>query len=252
MAKIEVRLDRRAITPLYHQLAEQVRVAIGRGDLLPGKYMNGEFALAAEWGVSRPTVRRVIDELVTDGLLERRHGVGTVVIANEIKRPPILNGLFEDLNLDGRNPTTEVTGFARIRVSKEKARELEVPNDAEVIRIQRVRSTDGGRLALLSNLLPVDVAAKITRRDLESAGLYDLLRTEGFEPTTGFQRVGARRATPSEVKRLALERNKTVLTIHRVTRNAMGRVIDLGNHVYKAENYLVEMSISSESSGEYL
>lgn len=249
---MDITLDRSASAPLYHQLAQQVRAAIERGDVLPGIFMNGEFALAAEWGVSRPTVRRVIDELVNDGLVERRHGVGTVVVANEIKRSPTLSGLFEDLNLDGRNPTTEVTGFARIRISKEKARELELPNNAEVVRVQRVRSADGGRLALLSNLLPVDIAAKISRRGLQSAGLYELLRIEGFEPTTGIQRVGARMATPAEVKRLVLESDKTVLTIHRVTRDATGRVIDLGNHVYKAEKYIVEMSISSESSGEYL
>ena len=252
MERVALKLDRNAVAPLYHQLAQHLRAAIKRGDVLPGIYMDGEFALAEEWGVSRPTVRRVLNELVNDGLVERRHGVGTIVIANEIKPRPILSGLFEDLNLDGRNPTTEVTGFARIRISKEKARELELPNNAEVVRLQRVRNADGVRLALLSNLLPVDIAEKISRRGLQGAGLYDLLRNAGIEPATGLQRVGARMATPAEAKRLALESDKTVLTIHRVTRNAAGRVIDLGNHVYKAENYVVEMSISNESDGEYL
>jgi len=252
MKRIDITLDRDANAPLYLQLAKQVRAVIERGDVLPGAFMSGEFALAEEWGVSRPTVRRVIDELVNDGLVERRHGVGTLVVSNEIKRQLTLSGLFEDLNLDGRNPTTEVTGFARIRIDKEKARELELPNNAEVVRVQRVRSADGARLALLSNLLPLDIAAKISRRGLQGAGLYELLRNEGSEPTTGIQKVGARMATPAEAKRLALENDKTVLMIHRVTRDATGRVIDLGNHIYRAEKYIVEMSISSQSKGEYL
>ena len=243
-------LDRDANVPLYLQLAKQVREVIERSEVLPGAFMRGEFALAEEWGVSRPTVRRVIDELVNDGLVDRRHGVGTLVVSNEVKRPLTLSGLFEDLNLDGRNPTTEVTGFARMRIDKEQARELELPNNAEVVRVQRIRSADGARLALLSNLLPLDIAAKISRSGLQSAGLYELLRSEGSEPITGFQRVGARMATPAESKRLALESDKTVLTIHRVTRDATGRVIDLGNHIYRAGKYVVEMSISAQSKGE--
>ncbi|HUX65600.1 MAG TPA: GntR family transcriptional regulator [archaeon] len=252
MREMGAKIDRNASTPLYHQLAQQVRAAIERGDVLPGIFMSGEFALAKEWDVSRPTVRRVIDELINDGLVERRHGVGTVVVANEVKRSPVMTGFFADLNRDVRNPTTEVTGFARIKLDKEKAREMELPNNSEVVRVQRVRSADGRRLALLSDLLPLDVAEKISRRSLQSVGLYDLLKSEGFEPTTGFQRVGARIATASEAKRLSLEADKTVLTIHRVARNASGRVIDLSNHIYSAERYIVEMSIFSESSRKYL
>lgn len=250
MKEIGAKIDRNVSTPLYHQLAQQVRAAIERGDVLPGIFMSGEFALAKEWEVSRPTVRRAIDELISDGLVERRHGVGTVVVASEIKRPPILAGLFADLNRDVRNPTTEVTGFARIKIEKDKAREMELPNNSEVVRVQRVRSAEGHPLALLSDLLPLDVAEKISRRSLESSGLYDLLNIEGFEPTIGLQRVGGRAATASETKRLSLVGDKTVLTIHRITRNANGRVINLSNHVYSAERYVVEMSVSHERSGK--
>ncbi len=61
------------------QAYEQIRDLIFRGQLKPGEQIMPERDLAQALGVSRPTVREAIKQLVTMGLLEHRQGQGTYV-----------------------------------------------------------------------------------------------------------------------------------------------------------------------------
>ena len=175
-----------------------------------------------------------------------------MVVARDIKRSPKLSGLFEDLVLEGRNPTNEVLSYARAKLNETDALAINLPTGSEVVRLQRVRIADGIRLALLTNILPLDIAADISRDDLVRTGLYDLLRLKGIHPTTAIQRIGARSATVGEAKRLDLDTDVPLLTVHRVTCDDGGRVIEVGNHVYSARNYFVEMRLSNEQESDQL
>ena len=64
---VDVRIDRETPVPLYHQLAEQLSAAIASGELQPGDAFENEVAMAERLGLSRPTVRRAIQELVAQG-----------------------------------------------------------------------------------------------------------------------------------------------------------------------------------------
>lgn len=67
--------------PLYANLARDLQNAIAAGRHLPGSALPGEIELAAARGVSRATVRAALDILERDGLVERRRGARTVVLA---------------------------------------------------------------------------------------------------------------------------------------------------------------------------
>ena len=105
---LPVQIDRASPVPLYHQLAEQLSAAIDTGTLSPGDAFENELALAERLGLSRPTVRRAIAELVTQGMLVRRRGIGTTVAKQMVHRRAELTSLYEDLARDGRQPRTEV------------------------------------------------------------------------------------------------------------------------------------------------
>ena len=96
--ELPVLIDRASPVPLYHQLAEQLSAAIDTGTLSPGDAFENELALAERLGLSRPTVRRAIGELVTQGLLVRRRGVGTTVAKQMVHRRAELTSLYEDLS----------------------------------------------------------------------------------------------------------------------------------------------------------
>src|SRR5215210_3641419 len=76
------------------------------GDALPS-----ERRLAGDLAVSRPTLRAVIDELVREGLLLRKHGSGTYVAEPKIALPLAMTSFSEDMARRGLRPSSRVVGF---------------------------------------------------------------------------------------------------------------------------------------------
>ncbi|WP_117209535.1 GntR family transcriptional regulator [Allorhizocola rhizosphaerae] len=63
----------------YTAIAEALRAKIAGGDWKPGSLLPSESALSAEYGVARNTVRRALDVLAEEGLVEALPGRGRVV-----------------------------------------------------------------------------------------------------------------------------------------------------------------------------
>src|ERR1700755_273108 len=76
------------------------------GDALPS-----ERRLATDFGVSRRTRRAVIDELVREGLLLRRHGSGTYVAEPKIALPLTMTSFSEDMSRRGMRPSSLVVAL---------------------------------------------------------------------------------------------------------------------------------------------
>ena len=66
-------------SPLYHTVHHQLKQRIESGTYPPGTRLPSERQLSGEFDVSLITVRRAMDELVLDGLIERRQGIGSFV-----------------------------------------------------------------------------------------------------------------------------------------------------------------------------
>ena len=86
-APLRIGLDRSSPVPLYFQLTRAIEEAIERGEYSSGSRLENELDMARRLRVSRPTVRRAIQELVTKGLVVRRRGIGTQVVSGRVNRP---------------------------------------------------------------------------------------------------------------------------------------------------------------------
>jgi GntR family transcriptional regulator len=243
MAKqLDVRIDRGSPVPLYHQLAEQLTVAITSGTLQPGDPFENEIALADRLGLSRPTVRRAIHELVSQGLLLRRRGLGTTVASRQIHRRAELTSLFDDLKRDGdAAPSTTVLGHEVVE-DERAAAAMGLPPDTSLLSIVRLRSAGDQPLAVMHNWLP-PAYADITRDELERDGLYALLRARGVRPVVAHQSIGARTPTAAERRHLRLRATEPVLTMTRSAFDAVGNPVEYGDHCYRAKDYTIEVMI---------
>src|ERR671916_953032 len=134
-------IDRSSPTPLYFQLAQAIEGAIAGGALPAGSRLENEVLLAQRYGLSRPTVRRAVQELVDQGLLVRKRGVGTQVIQPHVRRSVELTSLYDDLARGGEAPSTEVLSLERIPAAADVALELDVPAGEEVVALRRLRRT---------------------------------------------------------------------------------------------------------------
>src|SRR3954465_15905025 len=106
--------DRSSPTALYFQLARAIEGAITGGALPAGSRLDNEILLAQRYGLSRPTVRRPVQELVDKGLLVRKRGVGPQVIQPHVRRSVELTSLYEDLARSGDSPTTAALSLDRV------------------------------------------------------------------------------------------------------------------------------------------
>src|SRR5687767_5258319 len=107
--------------PLYQQLQRALREAIDRRILESNDALPPERDLAEEFGVSRITVRKAIDGLVSEGLLVRRQGSGTFVRGRVEKNFSLLTSFSEDMRARGRNPRSE--WLKRLKIGRASCRE---------------------------------------------------------------------------------------------------------------------------------
>lgn len=247
MPALPIQIDRTSPVPLYHQLAEQLTAAVTDGTLSPGDPFENEVALADRLSLSRPTVRRAIQELVSQGLLVRRRGVGTTVANRMVHRRAELTSLFEDLQREGRTPRTEVLGITRDVVDERAAAALGLPADTPLIAVVRLRYADDTPLAIMRNWIPHSVAddvAELTAARLRTTGLYALLRETGIRPSVARQRIGARNATAAERRTLKMPKAEPLLTMTRSAYDADGAPVEYGDHCYRADQYSIDVLVS--------
>jgi DNA-binding GntR family transcriptional regulator len=241
-AKLNFSIDRSSPVPLYFQLSQQLEEAIEQGKLPPGTLLGNEIDLAGRLGLSRPTVRQAIQALVDKGLLVRRRGVGTQVVHSQVRRPLELSSLYDDLEAAGQRPATRVLEIAVIPAAAEVAAALGIAEGTDVRLIERLRLTHGEPIAHMRNYLPLKPLDP-TPEDLESTGLYRLMRNTGTTLHSARQSIGARTATSGEAMLLAEPDGAPLLTMQRTAFDDTGRAVEYGTHLYRASRYTFELQL---------
>jgi DNA-binding GntR family transcriptional regulator len=234
-------IDRSSPTPLYFQLAHAIESAIREGDLPAGSKLQNEILLAQHHGLSRPTVRRAVQELVDKGLLVRKRGVGTQVIQPHVRRSVELTSLYDDLARGGEAPSTEVLSVERIPAPADIAEQLEVAAGDEIVGLRRLRRARGEPLAVMTNYLPGRFEP--TLAELTERGLYQYLRGQGVHLRVAHQRIGARLARADEARLLDEPPRSALLTMQRTAYDDKGAAVEHGRHVYRASRYDFETTL---------
>lgn len=243
--RLDVTLDRTSPVPLYHQLAQAIEAAINDGTLAPGDRLENELSLTTRLGLARPTARQAIQQLVKKGLLVRKRGVGTQVVHSQINRDAKLTSLFDDLQRTGHRPSTTVLELSTGGIDADLRASLDedIDLDGEFTRVRRLRRTDGTPLAILTNHVPARF--ELTEEELERHGLYDALRSRGVNMRIAHQTIESRLLTDEEAALLDEEPPAACLTVQRVVYDDTGRLVEIGQHVYRAGLYKMHTSLVS-------
>ncbi|GAA1438460.1 GntR family transcriptional regulator [Leifsonia poae] len=235
-------LDHSGPVPLYFQVATRIETAILDGELPPGSRLENEIALGERLGLSRPTVRRAIQELVDKGLLVRRRGIGTQVVHGPVTRKVELTSLYDDLAGGGQQPTTTVLLHEIVPAGPRVASTLNLEENAPVLHVRRLRSADGVPVGILENYLP-NAFFDITEADLAEHGLYQLMRGRGTTMRVARQTIGARRASGDESALLEIDDGGPVLTMDRTAYDNSGSAVEFGHHCYRPDLYSFEITL---------
>lgn len=235
-------LDRSGPVPLYYQVSSRLESAIRSGVIPAGARLENEIAIGHRLGISRPTVRRAIQEIVDKGLLVRRRGIGTQVVQSRVTRRVELTSLFEDLQTSDQKPTTRVLTYEVTPASPDVAAGLGLTPGDDVVYLRRLRNTDGDPVAILENYLPLEFS-DISVEQLQGHGLYEIMRSRGVSIRVADQTIGARRAHGDESTLLGIDKAGPVLTMQRIAFDSAGRAVEFGHHCYRPDRYSFETTL---------
>jgi GntR family transcriptional regulator len=218
------------------EVREQLRELIdGRP---PGEALPSERALSERLGVSRPTVRAALDDLVAGGLVVRRHGLGTFTSPSPIHQllptggepVPPADGAWE----------SEVLQFEVSSAGARLGQQLRISPGDDVVRALRRRVVDGQPMALEEIRLPAAVVPRITRSDFESVSLYQRLRDlHGVTPANATQITEPTVTDATESRLLDVPLYSPALQFERTTQDTAGRTIEFTRSVYRGDRYRI-------------
>jgi GntR family transcriptional regulator len=149
--------------PLAWRAASAIRAGVQTGQWRVGERLPSEPQLALDLGISRATLREALRLLISDGLLHRRHGVGTFVA--RVPTPTIDRGIDELFSLTdaieqlGYKASVGAHRATVERASADLTAELRLPMGAELCHLRRTRLADGRPVILCDDYLPMTLLA---------------------------------------------------------------------------------------------
>lgn len=168
--------------PLYAQVEHALVARFGL-DLHPGDRLPTEDDLIDEFGVSRITVRRALQNLASRNLIITKRGQGSFVAAPSFRQPlTALTGFVEDMNAHGLHSRAKVVTVEEIVAPPEVRTALELPLGAKVTHIERVRLAVGHPVSFDDTYLPVDLGRLVAQGDLENEQIFTLLEDRHGTP----------------------------------------------------------------------
>lgn len=246
-------MQRHIAQPRYLMLADDLRGRIEDGAFKPGDRLPSEAQLCADHGVSRGTVVRAIEQLVSDGIVHRRQGAGSFVARPSLhRRAGNLLSFTESAAGEGKQSQQTLIAFKP--ASEEQVREFDC--DGPAVYMCRLRSLDGLPCAIHRSIVPAHVARRIDALNgkepqaLKESGfsLYHALDEAGFKVREARERVTTRLANAEETELLGLDDPAAVMVVFRRSYDGSGRLVEAVEAVYHGEYYTYDMRLVSAPS----
>lgn len=230
------------IVPVYYQIKQTIKGWITSGEFNCGEKIPSEMELAANFEVSRLTVRQAISQLVQEGLLTSKRGEGTFVTKNRSLIETFdleFTGFLDDLFYQVSKVVTKSAEISRVVPSKIIVEKLDLDDPQEkVICIKRVRFLSGRSFAYTVNYFPVEVGERIELEALYKKPLLKILEQDlGYKFTEAFQTIEASFANHKVAKKLGVALGSPILFAERVMYVKKRKPIELVRTSYRGDLY---------------
>ena len=206
--------------------------------LPPGSPIPTERALAAEFDVSRTTVRQALAELTVEGRLVRVQGKGTFVAAPKVAQPLQLTSYTQDTLSQRRRPASRLLDIVEEPADEQLARLLGVGTDGMVLRMRRLRLADGEPMAIETTHLPLPRFRGLGALLAAGGSLYRLMQ-ERFDVELGHadETIETALATPEETELLGADTGLPMLLLSRHVFDAGGTTVEWVQALYRGDRY---------------
>ncbi|MFE5832749.1 GntR family transcriptional regulator [Streptomyces sp. NPDC056508] len=244
--------------PRYVQIAEEIVQQIKAGVLKPGDLVPSESELVERYGVAGGTIRKAMVEVRASGLVETRHGKGSIVK----DRPPVRlrssdrfrashrrggkAAYLAESAQSGATAKVSVLYIGPMEAPEGIAERLGVDTGTQVLARRRLYFRNGVPVETASSYLPWDVVKDIPQLFSENpgpGGIYARLEDDGHVFTEFVETLQARPAAKAEASELALSPGAPVVHLLRNAVTKTGRVVEVCDTLMAADQFVFEYRI---------
>lgn len=212
-------IDKNLHLPIYYQVKTSILEKIKKDIYKVGLQLPTDMEFCDIYNVSRITIRRALQELESDGYIQRFQGKGSYVRVKEIKQniSRFYSFTNELINM-GYKPSSELISFELVKPN-EKIREiLELEDDDMVFRIERLRLADDAIAALDNSYIPEKYIPNFKEDYLVGGSLYEALENHyGFRPNNSEETIEAIALEYYEAQKMKLKAGIPQLLVERVS-----------------------------------
>lgn len=217
----------------------------------PGDAIPSERALCTRLGVSRPTLRAAVDELVAAGLLVREHGRGMFVAPEKITQELVSGHGQQSMTAPQASGTwsSRLLEFTTYPAGARVGRKLRMSPAAEIVYVARLRLVDGAPMAIEHLHIRADLVPALSARELEAGDLYEHLREQhGVHVQEAVQAIEPTVVTRAEAELLDVPELSPALLFERLTSDTTGRPVEYVHSVYRGDRYRIVSRLTLDPS----
>jgi GntR family transcriptional regulator len=243
-------MERQALpTPLYHKVFGLLYQRIAQGVYAPGSQIAPEDDLAAEFQVSRATIRQAVGELVKQGVVSRQQGRGTFVNSLPDANPRLV-GSLADLVRDTKKTVVKSASLTHnVPLPPPVAVRLNCEPIGTVV--ERVRTIEGQVFAYTLQYLPCRFGNLVHAKDVEQLGMLTALHRQGVKLDSAHQTVRAELADVTVAQHLDINIASPVLFAERLLQDEEGSPVELVQAWYRGDRYEYQAAIRIVQRGDH-
>jgi len=231
--------------PLYYRIYLDLKQKITDQEWKPGDELPSETELKLRYGCARQTIRRALDELVQDGIIVRKHGVGTFVAESQIVQPiGRIYSTSESIRARGETPKTVVISLEAIP-AEPFAKRLQLPDHVtSVYKLKRLRLANNTPLALMTTYIPTDLVPGFGEHVRKIESLYQIFEWEyGFRLSHANEVICASKLTAEDAKLLHCRPDDPALQVERTTYLDNGRVVEFMHELFRYDRFSISLRL---------
>lgn len=224
--------------PLSIQAQQYLLSLIENGTYQPGEQLPSEANLAAQLGISRPTLREALLNLNSEGIVVRKHGVGTFVapeyghrLESGLER---LESILELAIRQGLQIRFDALQVGKEQADSELADKLQIAPGTPLTGVRRVILVDDTPVAYMVDVTPSSILSPTDIDDTFNGSVLDLLKQrQGLRVAQATADIVALNADASLAKKLAVKVGQAVLLIEEVLFDQEGTAVEFSRNYFR-------------------
>lgn len=201
--------------PVYIKIEKYLRELIDSEKIKPGELLPSENQLSEKFNVTRMTVRSAFNNLVKQGYIIRKRGIGSIVLGNRVSdNMGTMESFTKEMLRKGYEITTKLVSLLVVEANETIKNRLDLEIGENVWEIKRVRYANGEPVSYMVTYMPVKMFPNLKKDDCMS--LYNFIRNNNYNIHTANRIIEAIISDEELIKLLELESEAPILHIEQV------------------------------------